>query len=218
MSASPKLQRPTPYVWVTWITKLLAGETHCTWSVWLRANYKTAPMPSDFDSASWKIGHTALLRKTIGEMTTDGFFCSTEDQNSFTMMGNVGTLAGKPDLIASSEKGYWIVDVKTGQPRVSDKVQVMIYMWAIPLVRTKFKGKKFDGKVQYANNFQIIMADEVDRTFIKNVGELMKEVCSDKPPSSVPSFAECRYCPITPEDCSERVEVEDKYVGETDEF
>jgi len=74
MSASPKLQRPAPYVWVTWITKLLAGETHCTWSVWLRANYKTAPMPSDFDSASWKIGHTALLRKTIGEMTTDGFF------------------------------------------------------------------------------------------------------------------------------------------------
>ena len=54
--------RPEPYVWVSWITKLLAGETSCVWSAWLRAHYETARVPNHFDLGTWQMDHTALLR------------------------------------------------------------------------------------------------------------------------------------------------------------
>jgi hypothetical protein len=41
--------RPEPYVWVSWITKILAGESSCVWSAWLRAHYQTAKAPNGFD-------------------------------------------------------------------------------------------------------------------------------------------------------------------------
>jgi hypothetical protein len=46
----------------------------------------------------------------------------------------------------------------------------------------------------------------------------MKEVCGEAEPHKAPSFAECRHCPITAEDCADRAGSEKVYEGETDEF
>jgi hypothetical protein len=37
-------------------------------------------------------------------------------------------------------------------------------------------------------------------------------------PHKTPSYGECQHCPVTPEDCGDRVQTEKAYQGETDEF
>jgi len=210
--------RPEPYVWVSWITKLLAGESSCVWSAWLRAHYQTAKAPSGFDMGSWQMDHSAMLRKTAAEHEKDGSEVFTEGQNLFVLKGKHGTLSGKPDVVAINNKAGLVVDTKTGSPKASDRIQVMLYMWALPKTNPAFAGVRFDGMVVYKTGYSLITADEVDAVFIKRVGDLMKEVCGDSEPHKAPSFGECKYCPIAPEDCADRAQTQKVYEGETDEF
>ncbi len=212
------IARIEPYVWVTWITKLLAGEASCVWSAWLRAHYQTARVPTELDLGTWQMDHSALLRKTVAEHEQNGYTVYAEGQNLFTLKGKSGTLSGKPDVVAIKDTAGWIVDTKTGAPKASDRIQVMLYMWALPKTNPAFEGVTFEGKVVYKCGYNIIKPDEIDTTFVKRVGELMKEVCGEGEPHKAPSFKECQFCPVTPEDCVERVEKEKVLEGETDEF
>jgi hypothetical protein len=211
-------QRVEPYVWVSWVTKILAGESSCVWSAWLRAHHQTAKAPSSFDLGTWQMDHSAMLRKTAMEHEKLGYKVYTEGQNLFTLRGKTGVLSGKPDVVAVKDTAGWVADTKTGSPRASDRIQVMIYMWALPKTIPGLAGVTFNGKVVYKSRYTIITADEIDPVFVKRVGELMKEVCGETEPHKAPSFGECQYCPITSEDCASRVETETVYVGETDEF
>jgi hypothetical protein len=40
----------------------------------------------------------------------------------------------------------------------------------------------------------------------------------EQEPHKAPSYGECLYCPLTAEDCSDRVQTDKAYQGETDEF
>ena len=77
---------------------------------------------------------------------------------------------------------------------------------------------KFEGKVVYKTGLTVVTADEIDEVFVKRVGELMRETCGDREPHKAPSFGECQHCPLTPEDCGDRVQTEKAYLGETSEF
>lgn len=210
--------RPEPYVWVSWITKLLAGESSCVWSAWLRAHYQTAKVPNGFDMGTWQMDHSAMLRKTAAEHEKDGSEVFTEGQNLFVLKGKVGTLSGKPDVVVIKNKAGLVVDTKTGSPKASDRIQVMIYMWALPKTNPAFADVTFDGMVVYKTGYSLITADEIDEVFVRRVGELMKEVCGEAEPHKAPSFNECQHCPITHEDCADKVEAKKAYQGETDEF
>lgn len=217
MNARTK-QRAEPYVWVSWLTRLLAGESSCVWSTWFRAHHLPAKQPTDFDLGAWQVEHSAMLRKTAAEHRQQGHTVYTEGQNLFALKGRAGTLAGKPDIVAVRETMGLVTDTKTGSPKASDRVQVMIYMWALPKTNPAFAGLRFDGQVIYKTGHSVILAEEVDAVFIKRVGDLMTEVCREVEPSKAPSFGECRSCPLTPEDCADRVESAVVYQGETDEF
>ena len=39
-------QRDHPYIWTTWLPKLLTGESLCEWSVWFKAHYKAWSKPA----------------------------------------------------------------------------------------------------------------------------------------------------------------------------
>lgn len=213
------IERPEPYVWVSWIAKILAGEASCVWSAWLRAHYQTAKPPNGtFDMGRWQMDHSALLRKNVSEYEKKEFKVYTEGQNVFTLAGKTGTLSGKPDVVAVKDLMGWIVDMKTGSPKASDRIQVMIYMWAIPKTNPAFAGVTFEGKVLYKCCHSIIAPNEIDTVFVGRVAELMKEICGDAPPHKAPSFGECRYCPITTEDCGDRVETNTPHQGVTDDF
>ena len=211
--------RTEPYVWATWISKLLAGESSCVWSAWFRAHHHVgARVETDFDMDRWQLDHTSLIRRTAAEFEKQGYTVLTERQNQFVLKGKSGTLSGRPDLVAIQGDEGWIVDAKTGQPRASDRVQVMLYMWALARSNPAYGGIRFQGRVEYTARFNLVAADEVNAGFAAQVGALMREVCGTDPPRKEPSYRECRGCPLTSGDCAERVEREVVYAAVTDEF
>ena len=60
------VERTNPYIWVTWLTKLLVGENSCEWAAWFRSDHETwsyDKVPSTFDATTWQLNHTALLNR-----------------------------------------------------------------------------------------------------------------------------------------------------------
>ena len=99
-------RRDTPYVWVTWLTKLLVGENSCEWAAWFRANHEGQSydkVPSTFDATEWQLQHTHLLTKIRAEIEAAGKGVFTENQNSFTLRGRTAVLGGKPRF----DNGIW---------------------------------------------------------------------------------------------------------------
>ena len=123
-----------PYIWATWLAKILAGDSSCEWAAWFKARYdsKSWQRVARSDFSAWAIAHTALLDRSRRQWDDRGFSTFVEDQNSFRLRGDVATLAGKPDLIAVNGTRAVISDAKTGQPKPSHQAQVMLYMYAVP--------------------------------------------------------------------------------------
>jgi hypothetical protein len=211
--------RPEPYVWATWISKLLAGEASCVWSAWFRAHHLFAKTErADFDLDRWALDHTAVVRRVAAEFEGD-YTVKTERQNQFTLTGKVGTLAGCPDAVAVRGDEGWVIDGKTGQPRASDRAQVLLYLWALPRANPAYAGVRFRGRVKYpGGRHSLIEAEEVDAAFAARVADLMKVVCGPVEPRKAQSYKECQCCPLTREDCADRMETEAPAAGVTDEF
>ncbi|MCH8310593.1 MAG: PD-(D/E)XK nuclease family protein [Chloroflexi bacterium] len=203
--------RSGPYIWVTWLSKLLVGDASCEWAAWFKAHHKQyAKMPSAFDFVGWQMNHTELLRSVWDNLDGQGLNVLTEKQNSFNIRGSSGTmLGGRPDLVALSENetGGTVYDVKTGQPSAADQAQVMIYMYALPHWN-RFRGMEFDGKVVYRDHEISIPHSAVDDAFKERLFALIGRISSQDPSKKAPSFIECRFCELTPVDCPERVDDE----------
>ena len=138
--------RETPYIWVTWLPRLLIGENSCEWAVWFKAHYQDwTRTPSEFNQTEWMLNHTALLNKRKANWKHGGFDVNIEGQNSFELHGRSATLAGQPDLITQRDGQAVIVDVKNGQDRASHIVQVMIYLYAIPRALERYRNSQTQG-------------------------------------------------------------------------
>lgn len=201
-------RRDRPYIWVTWLTRLLAGEVNCEWASWFRTEYEGnswEKSPSGFDLVRRRVGNTDMLRKCAQEHSQQGYGVTKENQNSFTLQGETATRAGKPDLVARLGDQVKVIDVKTGRPRASDQVQVMLYMYLLPLVCPEFLGCPINGQVVYGNQVVDIPAESVDDSFVASAREMVSRVASVEPAMKVPSSSECRYCEITVADCPDRV-------------
>ncbi len=216
-----RLRRDGPYFWVTWLTRLLAGEDACQWSAWFRARHDSGSwdrVPSDFDQAGWQMAHTAMVNDVREHWEGRGYEVFTERQNGFSLRGNAGTLGGRPDLVARKEGGGTIVDVKTGKASPAHIVQVMLYMYAVPRSVARHRGVVFDGQVAYGDHLVDVPADAVDGLFVERLSGLVSQLVSDIPARRVPSAGECRFCPITDADCPDRVEDDGPEQGVTSDF
>ena len=110
------ISRAKPYIWATWLPRLLTGERSCEWAIWFKAHYQDwAKPPSDFNQAQWMLNHTALLNERRANWEVGGYTVEVEEQNSFQLRGKSATLAGRPDLVARRDDEAVIVDAKTGQ-------------------------------------------------------------------------------------------------------
>lgn len=201
------ISRPEPYLWVTWLPRLMAGLNSCEWAAWFKAHHSGYPKAaSDFDVAVWQRNHDALLQQVHKERFTGQGTVLLEDQCYFRLQGKSGiTLAGKPDLIYITGTRGTICDVKTGQPRASDAMQVKLYMWALPLARKEFSRVVFDGLVVYADQRQVpISSTDVDAAFIDHAVQLIQKIGGSNPLAAFPSRAECAFCDITEHDCVQR--------------
>ena len=211
--------REHPYIWATWISRLLAGEAHCEWSSWFRAHYQDwERTPGDFDQSKWMMDHTALVIEARESREALGYEVFTENQNSFRLRGATATLAGKPDLIAIKGGDAVIIDAKTGRPNPAHSAQVLTYMYAVPRAIPEYKGMEFRGHVIYPDGNVQIPVSGLDQRFIDRLGSLIRRLADETPARRVPSAPECRFCDITAADCSERVEDEVLEEGVTSDF
>lgn len=132
--------RQFPYIWATWLPRLLTGENSCEWAAWFKAHHQNwTKQPSDFDQAKWLLGHTALVNERISNWQVGGFDVDVEAQNGFQLRGKTATLAGRPDLIVAHDDDALIVDVKTGREQPCHVVQVMIYLYALPRTPSQYR-------------------------------------------------------------------------------
>ena len=213
--------RSSPYIWVTWLSKLLSGEAACEWASWFKAHYERgsySQMPSTFDHAGWQLNHTRLVGRIRERLEGEARSVSVEAQNQFTLAGRVATVGGRPDIISASGDSVTVCDAKTGQPRVSDQVQVMAYMYAVPLAFPDYRGMPVRGLVIYEDHEVNIPPEAVDGSFKTDMVDLIHKLSGDEPPRKVPSGPECGFCDITAEDCAERIESVDLHTGSTDDF
>ena len=216
-----QLRNDGPYVWVTWLPRLLIGENSCEWASWFKAQHygnSWTRMPSDFDLTQWLMDHTALLNESRTTWERQGYSILTEDQNHFTLKGSSAVLAGKPDLVARKGNEVTVIDAKTGKPSPTHNVQVMIYMYALPRALERYRGLTLKGQVVYSDHVVDIPAEAVDETFVRNAGQLISRLASEMPARRIPSLGECRFCEITPSDCPERTEEGSTAEGVTDDF
>lgn len=225
-------RRNFPYSWVTWITKLITGDDICYWATWFKAHYtdfETVKRP--FDSDKWKRKHTLHLGGLANRYRSDGFNVQLEDQNSMKLLGKTGIIAGKPDIIAVKPRIAIIDDAKTGKPRDSNKVQVMLYMMMLRYKSANdlkkihpdlVPGMEIRGIISYpdAKDSETIEMAYVDREFDRQVREVTDIIFADTPPVQVPSRSECGFCSITSQNCPARISGNESVIteAETDLF
>ena len=196
-----------PYIWVTWVTKLLSGGDSCEWASWFKAQHESnswTKMDSTFDAVGWQINHTAKINENRELWEAQGYQVFTEGQNSFSLRGKSATIGGKPDLIAVKDDDYVIIDVKTGKANPSHGAQVLMYMYAIPLTLEQFTGVQFRGVIAYNTNSVDVPPIGLNSVFIDHMASLIRRLASDVPARKIPSRMECNFCDITLADCPER--------------
>ncbi|MCY4414893.1 MAG: PD-(D/E)XK nuclease family protein [Chloroflexi bacterium] len=199
--------REHPYIWTTWLPKLLTGETCCEWSVWFKAHYRDwSKSEGDFDQSEWLMRHTALLNQQKAERAGDNRCVYVEGQNAFRLRGKAATLAGRPDLVVLDDRDATVIDVKAGREQAWHRVQVMIYQYALPLVFPQFRDVRFHGEVVYPTRTVQIPQGSLSKQFIQELVNLIRRLGSDTPPGRAPSWSECRFCDISGLDCSERID------------
>lgn len=200
---------PQPLVRVTWVSRLLAGEAQCLWAAWFKAHHTYARLPSRFDWATWQAQHTQLVTAEAARLTADGWTVFREDQNAFRLQGRSGiVLAGRPDLVAVKDGTALVIDCKTGSPRPSHQVQVMIYLLSLPYARKPYSPLPLHGRVVYRGEAVDMPADQVDDGFREHFRNVISVIGGPAPALRVPSPRECGFCDISADDCAERVDSE----------
>ena len=203
----PAARREHPYIWATWLPRLLTGENSCEWAVWFKAHYVDwTRQPSDFDQAQWLLDHTALVNERISNWEVGGYDTNVEAQNRFELRGKTATLAGRPDIIAHREDAAVVVDAKTGHDSPSHVVQVMIYLCAVPRALERYRNLRLSGQVTYRDHTVRVPAETVDDQFVKNLGALVRRLSADEPARRVPSRQECGFCEVSAADCPQRMD------------
>lgn len=210
---STGVERPNPFIWVSWLSKLMAGEKQCEWASWFRSHYVWQKLPSGLDLAKWTADHAQLLRARKAELEAEGFTVYAEDQNSFTLMGETGIeVSGKPDLVAIRGSEAYVEDCKTGTPRHSDHFQVLVYMLALPHVEGPWKGRKLDGRIIYGSTIVDVPASKIDTDLRELFRQTILTIGGPEPARKAPSWGECRYCDISKADCPQRIEIQTEAV------
>jgi hypothetical protein len=201
-------KRKHPYIWVTWLSKIMAGEQACLWASWFKThhqNYRKAE--GNFDLARWNVEHTRLLVRTRMDLARHGSTVRTETQNAFQHSCAHGViLAGKPDIVALDDITATVIDCKTGRPKLSDRIQVQIYMYVLPICFPKLALYSMRGQVVYSDHHVEIPPGTADESFGKHLDYFIDLLASDSAPMRAPSLSECRFCDITMADCAERAE------------
>jgi len=193
--------RRKPYIWVSWVTGLMASTDKCMWRAWYKSHFKYAKLNDTAERAAflkeWTEKHDAMTAARVAatRAADSKLTIRVEDENSFTLDGKGGTLSGKPDIVIldAARSQALVIDEKSGKPRDSDIWQVLIYMFALPFIWAS--GWEIRGKVEYRGSIVDVTPDRLVACKPRIV-EVIKIVSSEAEPSTAPSSNECRFCDI----------------------
>jgi hypothetical protein len=231
---APEWKNSKPYVWVTWIAGLIAGDDNCWWAAWFRAHHKFTKRDRDGDLDGYKRKHAAALRVYAAVLEGDGYTVYLEGMNEFKIEGRVAIISGKPDIVAvkklfrarpvrviepityeetdaiQQDEVYdvVVVDVKTGKKRDKDRGQVLLYLFAYTIVEHPGfpKGTPIRGRLIYQDTDIHIPADALGPDVRARIIEALQLVGHHNQPRRVPSFSECLFCDISKHDCPDRID------------
>ena len=208
-----------PYLYVTWLAKHLAGDTQCDFALWFPSRFKFDKVPDpSFDLAAWSAEHDALVRAKADMLQAADYLVKTESENYFQLTGQTAIIAGKMDLVARKKTYATVLDGKTGSPRKRDWWQVLIYMAVLPILwKTSMR---ISGMVFYKNGSELqIEPEELTAELKQQIFGLAKRIGTMQvAPPKTPSVLECAMCPISKNDCPDRIEDAAEAVTSTDLF
>jgi hypothetical protein len=201
-----RTNRPTPFLWVTWLSKVMAGEQACFWASWFKAHHQNyTKLNGNGDLVQWSIDHTKLLAEERARQAARSLSIRSEGQNAFRYSHRAGvTISGKPDLVVIDDTELTLIDCKTGKRRTSDQVQVMIYLYLLPLCFPELALHRVCGRVLYHDGAVEIDASRVDDRFVAAFDYFVELLAGAAEPLTAPSAAECRFCDISQADCARR--------------
>ena len=201
-------KKDNPYVWITWLTSLLAGTNHCEWAAWFQANYKFEK--NKYDPGDWNVKHNNLLNRRIRQLELEGYKVYIEDENKFTILGTdrLTMVAGKADIVAIRGNEIVVEDCKSGKMKDEHIMQVLCYMLLLPAPGgpDHCRDKKLEGRLIYGDDEVDVPSSTLDRVFKETFRETIRLVSNSDPARKVPSYRECQYCKISSVNCPERVE------------
>ncbi|MET0742984.1 MAG: PD-(D/E)XK nuclease family protein [Microvirga sp.] len=195
---------PRAFIWVTWVTGLLAGTKRCEWAAWYRAHYKDYPKVAAQNAGmltTWRRQHAKMVNARAELMERDGWAVTLEGDNAFKLEGRAATLSGKPDLIATREQIARVIDQKTGEAKEEHGWQVRLYMWALSKIGNF---KRIDGEVQYTDHSEEILADDFPPADVAKIPAVLQVVGGEIAPPRTPTIDECVFCDIA--GCPDRLQ------------
>ena len=81
--------REYPYIWATWLPRLLTGENSCEWAVWFKAHHQNwTRTPSEFNQAQWMLNHTALLNRRRADWEVAATESKSRDRTASSYAAN----------------------------------------------------------------------------------------------------------------------------------
>ena len=219
-----KEPRDKPYIWVTWLSPLLAGNSSCQFAAWFKAHWKGyEKQPSDFNSAAWNERHTTLLNEAQEWARAFKNYVTHEREKDIVVFGKYATVGGMIDLLVELTDCYLVIDAKGGQVKDKDVSQVKLYMYLLGLIKgvsgeLLFADKPIKGVVYYASHNTPIPTSAIDQSFISRVNEQIRLTARPDPLPKDPSPRECKFCDITIADCPDRAGEGGKLWTETEAF
>ncbi|MGE5660354.1 MAG: PD-(D/E)XK nuclease family protein [Actinomycetota bacterium] len=168
--------------------------------------YQFAKQPSTYDPSE----HDEMVIKRALQLQNEGFTVYVENQNSFKYQGQYFDIcvAGRPDIIAIKDNWAVVEDIKTGKPKDSHKMQVLLYLSMLPFspeTKHLFKGYIPHGRLVYRNQIVDFPKWSVNQQFRQRLQNLIAILCHSQPPNPTPSHWECRYCPVPSAYCSAKM-------------
>ena len=125
---------------------------------------------------------------------------------AFRLRGQTATLAGRQDLITVWKDDALITDVKAGREQPWHKVQIMIYMYALPRALPQYLDSGLRGEIVYPTRTVKVPRGSCHCQFIRDLGALIRRLADDTPATRVPSPQECRFGDIAAYECDERID------------
>ncbi len=123
--------------------------------------------------------------------------------------------AASRNLVVKKDIGVTFIDVKSGTPRQWDIIHDAIHVWS---GRVRYCSGRYYSESEdvYSDHVVDIPAYAISPEFIEQLGSLIRRVADEKTTLPAPSSTECGFCPISLEDCPQRVLVpREVVVGES---